>query len=94
MLSKRIVPILKDLLGVHQVFFSYSDEEIEYQDELWKSWGGVDIQTPFDSYKTGNAIHTAALDLANSYDILDARSRREAHDQLIAEYDNENEEDF
>ena len=94
MISKRILPILRNLICVHQVFFSYSDEEVDYQDRLWKSWGGVDIQTPFDSYKTGNAIHTAALDLANSYDIIDARSRREAHDAIVAEYDGELEEDF
>ena len=93
MISERIVHILRYLLGVHQVIFSYSDEEIDYQDALWKSWGGVDIQTPFDSYKTGNAIHTAAIDLANSNDILEARSRREAQDTLDAEYDGEMLED-
>ena len=95
--AKRIVPVLRMLLNVHQVMFAYSKEEIESQDVIWKSWGGVDLQTPFDSFKTGNLIHTAAIDLANAHDISDARARRAHNDEQREEYndtDDEWSEDF
>jgi len=84
--AKRIVPVLRMLLGVHQVIFAYSKEEVASQDGIWKSWGGVDIQTTFDSYKTGNEIHTAAIDIANAHDIVDARARRAHNDEQREEY--------
>jgi len=87
--AKRIVPMMRYLMGTHQVMFAYSDEEVESQDPTWKAWGGVDIQTPFDSYKTGNAIHTASIDLVNAHDVIEARERREHNDNQRDDYDDD-----
>lgn len=92
--AKRIIPMMRNLMGTHQVMFAYSTEEITSQDRIWKSWGGVDIQSPFDSFKTGNEIHTAAIDLANAHDIIDARERRDRNEEQASDYDEDEDGDF
>jgi len=56
---------MRNKLKVHRTYFSYSDEEISYQDKLAKLLGFKDSCEPYVSVKTGNMIHTTFMDVYN-----------------------------
>ena len=91
-LAKGIVPFLRSNQCVHQLVFSYSDEEVPFQDSVWKEWGGYDIGEPFVSFKTGHMIHNGNLILADAADYASAAEQRRSQLELEEEYDGDFEE--
>ena len=84
---------LRQLANVHKVQFAYSEEEIEYQDEMAKTLGFKDIAEPYLSYKTGNTIHNTMLSLASVADEESAQSQYDENNDLNDYYDGEDEDD-
>ena len=72
-----------DKMSMHRIYFSYSEEEISYQDKLCKLLGFVDTTPPFISCKTGNMIHTTHLDVFDAEDLANQVDNREERDPDI-----------